>query len=107
MASDTRGSGVGVMTAESVAVPVTVVPVSYTHLDVYKRQVLGLAEVVERALELEVKRERKAGKAIDENAVVNVSAGGVVSGQRRRTLPHLAAAAGVLVIAIAESLVGG
>ncbi len=68
--------------------------------------VLGLAEVVQDALDFEVDGEGKPGEAIDEDAVVNISAGGVVAGEGGGPLPDFAAAAGVLVVAIAEGLVG-
>ena len=69
--------------------------------------VLGLAEAVENAFEFEVQSEGQAGEAIDENAVVDVSAGGVVTGKGGGTLPDLTAAAGVLVVAIAQGLMSG
>ena len=50
--------------------------------------------------------ERKAGDAVGEGAVaVEVAAGGEVSGERRRALPHLAAAAGEAVVGGGEFLV--
>ncbi len=69
--------------------------------------VFRLAEVIETALGEEIEGERQAGEAIGENAVVNVAAGGVVAGERRWALPGFAAAARVLVVAIAEGLMGG
>src|ERR1035437_1828809 len=38
---------------------------------------------------------------------MDVAAGGEITGQRGRPLPHLASAARILVVAIAECLVGG
>ena len=45
--------------------------------------VFRLAEQVESALGEEIQRERKAGGPVGEDAVVNVAAGGEVSGQGR------------------------
>ena len=69
--------------------------------------VFRLAEKIETALDKQIERERKAGDAIGEDAVVDVAAAGVVPGQRRRLLPCLAAAAGVLVVAVGERLMRG
>ena len=68
--------------------------------------VFGLAEQIEAALDEEVEGKRQAGGAIGEDAVVDVAAGGEVAGQGRGLLPHLAAAAGVLVVAVGEGLAG-
>ena len=68
--------------------------------------VFRFAEQVEAALEQQVQGEGKAGQAIGQDAVMNVSAGGKVAGQGRRLLPHLASAARVAVVAVAERLVG-
>jgi hypothetical protein len=57
--------------------------------------VFRFAEVVEGALGEVVEGEREAGEAIDENAVVDVAAGGVVAGDGGGALPGFAAAAGV------------
>ncbi len=66
--------------------------------------VFGLAEAVKAALDKQVERERQASEPISENAVVDIAAGGEVTGQRRGLLPRLAATAGVLVVTVRERL---
>ena len=66
--------------------------------------ILWTAKEIESALEEQVESERKPGKAIGQNAVVDVAAGGVVAGERRGLFPGFAAAAGVLVIAVGQRL---
>ncbi len=68
--------------------------------------VFRFAEQIEAALDEQVEGERQTGSAIGEDAVVDVAAGGEVAGQGRGLLPHLAAAARVLVVAVGEGLVG-
>jgi len=51
-----------------------------------------------------IEREGKAGGAVGEDAVVNVAAGGEVSGQRRGLLPDFAPAACVLIIGVGQVL---
>ncbi len=72
-----------------------------------KDPVFGLSQMIESTLREEVQREGKTGEAIGENAVVNIAAGCVVAGQSRWALPGLASAARILVVAIAERLMGG
>ena len=48
--------------------------------------------------------ERESGRTVGEGAVVDISAGGEVTGEGRGLLPHLTAAAGELVIAVGEGL---
>ncbi len=69
--------------------------------------VLGLAKGVENAFVFEVDGKGSAGEGVDVDAVANVAARGVVANKGRGTLPDLTTAAGVLIVAIAEGLVGG
>src|SRR5258708_6824433 len=68
--------------------------------------VLGFAEQVERTLDEKIQSDRKPGGPIGEDAVVNVAAGGEVAREGRGLFPNLASAAGVLVVAVAERLMG-
>ena len=54
-----------------------------------------------------VRAARQAGKPVGKHAVMDVPAAGVVAGQRRGMLPHFPAAAGVLVVAVAQRLAVG
>ena len=66
--------------------------------------ILRLAHEIEPALGEKIQRQRKPGQPVGQNAVVNVAAGGVVAGQRRRLLPGFAPAARVLVIDVRQCL---
>ena len=68
----------------------------------------GSAQVVGGEEGEALEGEGKAGDAVGEGAVaVQVAAGGEVSGERRRPLPHLTAAGGESVIGGGELLVAG
>jgi len=69
--------------------------------------VFGFAKPVHCPLCGEIQSQRQSCKTIAQNAIMYVAAGGEVTGQRRRPFPHLATAAGVLVVAIGEGLVSG
>ena len=66
--------------------------------------ILRLAHEIKPALGQKIQRERKPGQPVRQNAVVNVAAGGVVAGQRRRLFPGLASATRVLVIEVSQCL---
>jgi hypothetical protein len=67
--------------------------------------IFGLPKVVKAALGEQIERKRETGDAVGEHSIVDVAATGVIAGERRRPLPHFAAAARVLVVAIAQRLV--
>jgi len=69
--------------------------------------VFGLSEAISTTLDEQVEGKRQAGDAVREDAVVDVAAGCVITGERRGLLPRFAAAAYVLVVAIREGLVTG
>ena len=66
--------------------------------------ILRLAREIEPALGQKIQRERKPRQPVRQNAVVNVAAGGVVAGQRRRLFPGFASAARVLIINVCQRL---
>ncbi len=66
--------------------------------------IFRFAEDIKRPLGKQVERQRQSSQAIRQDAVANVAAACEIAGQGRWLLPGLAAAAGVLVVAIREGL---
>lgn len=66
-----------------------------------------LSNEVKPSLGQQIKRKGQSRKAVGQNAVVNIAAGGEVPGQGRRFLPHFPSASCVLVVAVGERLVPG
>ena len=69
--------------------------------------IFRLAEMIETTLDEKIDRERKAGDPVGEDAIVDIAAGGVVTGEGGRLLPSLASASRVLIVAVREGLMSG
>jgi hypothetical protein len=63
-----------------------------------------LAKMVQTTLEKEIKGEGQSRDAVSKDAVVNVSAGGVIAGKGRRLFPCFTTAASNSVVTVSESL---